>query len=65
VVFCLVCTASILTMELFSLLSPEAAGQRLDGLKEWLTTHRDEAIIALSLIIGLWLIGDSVYLIVS
>ncbi len=65
VVFCLVCTASILTMELFSILSPEAAGQRLDGLKEWLATHRDEAIIALSLIIGLWLIGDSVYLIVS
>ena len=65
VVFCLVCTASILTMELFSLFWPEAAAQRLDGLKEWLTIHRDEAIIVLSLIVGLWLVGDSIYLIVS
>lgn len=63
--FCLLCTASILVMELYAVLAPEAAKDRLDRLKEWMTDHRDDAIIILSLIIGLWLVGDSIYLLVS
>ena len=63
--FCLLCTASILTMELCAVFSPEAAAQRLDGLRHWIDTHRDQAIIVLSLIVGLWLVGDSIYLIVA
>ncbi|HEY7917550.1 MAG TPA: GAP family protein [Acidimicrobiales bacterium] len=63
--FCLLCTASILTMELYAVFSPDAAAQRLDGLRQWIDTHRDQAIIVLALIVGLWLVGDSIYLIVS
>jgi len=63
--FCLLCTASILTMELYAVFSPDAAAQKLDGLRQWIDTHRDQAIIVLALIVGLWLVGDSLYLIVS
>ena len=63
--FCLLCTATILTMELYAVFSPEAAAQKLDGLRQWIDTHRDQAIIVLALIVGLWLVGDSLYLIVS
>jgi hypothetical protein len=63
--FCLLCTASILTMELYAVFAPEAASRKLDGLRNWIDTHRDQAIIVLSLVVGLWLVGDSIYLIVS
>jgi len=65
VIFSLLCTSSLLAMELYALFSPEAAAQRLDGLRAWINTHRDQAIIVLSLIIGFWLVGDSLYLIAS
>ncbi|MGH9080691.1 MAG: GAP family protein [Acidimicrobiales bacterium] len=63
--FSLLCTASLLVMELYAVFSPEAATRRLDGLRVWIDTHRDQAIVVLSLILGLWLVGDSIYLIVS
>ncbi len=63
--FCLLCTASLLTMELYAVFAPEAAARRLDGLRRWIDTHRDQAIIVLALVVGLWLVGDSIYLIVS
>jgi hypothetical protein len=65
VVFCILCTASLLGMELYAVFSPESATMRLDGLRDWIDTHRDQVIIALSLIVGLWLVGDSSYLIAS
>jgi len=52
-------------MELYAVFSPEASKRRLDGLRNWIDTHRDQAIIVLSLIIGFWLVGDSTYLIAS
>jgi hypothetical protein len=65
VVFCLLCTASMLAMEGYAIVSPEAAMSRLDGLRNWIDRHRDQAIVVLSLIIGLWLLGHSLYLIAS
>ncbi len=63
--FCLLCTASLLTMELYAVFAPEAATRKLDGLRAWIDTHRDQAVVMLSLVVGLWLVGDSIYLIVS
>jgi hypothetical protein len=63
--FCILCTASILVMELLAVLSPEAAQQRLDNLRTWIDVHRDQVIIILSLAVGFWLLGHSLYLIVS
>ena len=65
VLFCLLCTASMSAMEGYAIFSPEAARDRLDGLRDWIDRHRDQAIVLLSLIIGLWLVGDSLYLIAS
>ncbi len=63
--FCLLCTATLLTMELYTLGAPEAASARLDSVRSWIDAHRDQAITLLSLVLGLWLLGDSLYLIVS
>jgi hypothetical protein len=65
VLFCLLCTASILVMEVYAIRSPEASTQRLDGLRTWIDAHRDQVIIILALVVGLWLIGDSAYLLAS
>ncbi len=65
VVFCLLCTASILGMELYAVFDPGSAASRLDGLRNWIDTHRDRVIVTLSLIVGPWLVGDSSYLMAS
>ncbi len=62
--FCLVCTASLLAMELYATFSRE--GQRkLTGLRMWVDTHRDQTIVVLSLVLGFWMVGHSIYLIVA
>lgn len=63
--FCLLSTASILALEIHATLSPEVARRRLDALRQWIDNHRDPVIIILSLVLGLWLMGHSIYLIVS
>jgi threonine/homoserine/homoserine lactone efflux protein len=63
--FCLLCTSSLLVLELHAALSPEVAQRRLDALRNWIDTHRDPAFIILSLALGLWLVGHSIYLIVT
>ncbi len=65
IVFCILCTASILGMELYAVFAPESSTMRLDGLRNWIDTHRDQVIVVLALIVGLWLVGDSSYLIAS
>jgi hypothetical protein len=59
--FCLLCTSTLLAMELYAGFSPEAAQARLEGIRTWVDTHRDQAIIILSLVLGLWLVGHSIY----
>jgi threonine/homoserine/homoserine lactone efflux protein len=65
VLFCLVATSSIATMEIYALASPEAARDRLDRLRAWLERHRDRGIVILSVSVGLWLAGKGIYLIVT
>ena len=63
--FVLLATASFLYLELYAAFAPATAGARLDRLRTWLDTHRDQVIIVLSLLIGFWLAGKSIYLLVS
>jgi hypothetical protein len=63
--FVLLATASFLYLELYAAFAPAAAGARLDRLRTWLDTHRDQVIIVLSLLLGFWLAGKSIYLLVS
>jgi hypothetical protein len=44
---------------------PARAGARLERMRTWLDSHQDEVIIAICLLLGLWLAGKSIYLLVS
>ncbi len=63
--FCLLSTSSFLYLELYAAFAPAAAGARLDQLRTWLDTHRDQVIIVIFLLLGFWLAGKSIYLLVS
>ena len=65
VIFCLLATSSFLAMELYAAFAPAAAGARLGQMRAWIDGHKDQAIIAGSLVVGFWLVGDSIYLIVT
>ena len=65
VLFCLLSSASLLTMELYATLAPDAAQRRFDAVRTWIDTPRDQVIVVLSLLIGLWLMGKSLYQLVS
>ncbi len=65
VLFCLLATASFLYLELYATFRPAAADARLQALRTWLDTHRDQVIIVISLLLGFWLAGKSIYLLVG
>jgi hypothetical protein len=55
----------VLDLLLYAAFAPEASSARLDRLRTWLDTHQDQVIIGVSLLLGLWLAGKSLYLLVS
>ena len=63
--FCLLATSSFLAMELYAAFAPVPAGARLGQVRAWIDGHKDQAIIVGSLVVGFWLAGDSIYLIVT
>jgi threonine/homoserine/homoserine lactone efflux protein len=65
VLFALLATLSLLVMETYAVLRPEAANDRLTGLRRWMDVHRAQVIVYLSVIVGLWLIGKSTYYLVQ
>jgi threonine/homoserine/homoserine lactone efflux protein len=64
-VFCLIASSSILALEIHAGFRPEQSDAFLTRLKMWIEAHRDQVIIIVSLLLGLWLIGKSTYLIVA
>jgi len=65
VLFCLLATSALLILELYAAFAPTAAGARLEQIHKWIDTHQDQAIVVLSLVVGAWLLGKSIYLIVA
>jgi Sap, sulfolipid-1-addressing protein len=63
--FVLLATSSYLALELYTTFAPEAAGPRLKQLRTWLDTHTDQMIVGICLLLGFWLAGKSIYLLVS
>jgi hypothetical protein len=61
VLFVLLSTASFLYLELYATFAPAAAGVKLEARRTWLDTHREQVIILVSLLLGLWLVGNSLY----
>ena len=65
VLFCVLATATYLVMEAYAIARPERANATLTSLRSWIDTHTDQVIIVVSAGIGLWLIGNSLYLIIT
>jgi len=65
VMFCLVATSSYLAAELYAAFAPAAAAKRFDQIHKWIDTHQDQAIVIGALVVGAWLLGDSLFLILA
>jgi threonine/homoserine/homoserine lactone efflux protein len=65
VLFCLLATSSLLYLELYATFTPATASARLERLRTWLDSHQDQVIITVCLLLGLWLMGKSIYLLVT
>ena len=63
--YCLLASASYLAMELYAVFRPEQSHAFLARFRNWIDTHTDQVIIVGSLVVGLWLIANSIYLIVT
>ena len=62
--YCLIASSSYLAMEIYAVVRPSQTQAFLVRCRTWIDDHTDQAIIVGSLVIGFWLIGDSIYLIV-
>jgi Sap-like sulfolipid-1-addressing protein len=65
VLFCLLASSALLASELYTVFAPEAAGLRLEQVQKWIDAHTVQVIMVLSLVVGCWLLGNSIYLIAS
>ena len=65
VFFCLISTGTYLAMEVEALLNPDKSQALLARLRTWMDTHTDQIIVAVSLALGFWLVGKSIYSILS
>ena len=63
--YCVLASSSYLAMELYAVFRPAQSQALLNRARTWIDTHTDQVIIVGSLIIGFWLIADSIYLIVT
>jgi hypothetical protein len=63
--YCVLASSSYLAMEIYAVARPGPAQDLLARIRTRIDTHTDQMIIAGSLIIGLWLIADSIYLIIT
>ena len=63
--FCVLALSSYLAMEIYAGFRPGQSQAFLARFRTWMDTRTDQVIIVGSLILGFWLIGSSIYLIVS
>jgi len=63
--FCVLASASYLGMEIYAGVRPDKSQALLARFRTWIGTHTQQVIIWGSLVIGLWLVADSIYLIVT
>ena len=63
--YCVLASSTYLAMEIYAVARPGPAQELLARFRARIDTHTDQVIIAGSLLIGLWLIANSLYLIVS
>ncbi|MFZ0162170.1 MAG: GAP family protein, partial [Trebonia sp.] len=64
-VYCVLASSSYLAMEIYAVVRPAQSQTLLVRCKTWVDSHIDQAIIIGSLLIGLWFIADSIYIVIS
>jgi uncharacterized membrane protein YhaH (DUF805 family) len=65
VIYCLLASWTYLGMEIYAVVRPEKSQALLAGFRSWIDNHTDQGIIVGSLLLGLWLIANSIYVIVN
>jgi len=65
ILYCLLATSSFLYLELAAVFAPAKSEPQLERMRKWLDSHQDQVLIAICLLLGLWLAGKSIYLLVS
>ena len=63
--FCILASSSYLAMEIYAGVRPGKSQALLARFRVWINAHTDQAIIWGSLILGFWLIANSINLIVT
>jgi len=63
--FCLLASASYPFMEIYTVFRPGQSQALLARFRTWIDTHTDQVIISGSLILGFWLIANSLYLVLT
>ena len=63
--YCVLASASYLAMEIYAVIRPEQSQVFLTRFQTWINTHTDEVIIIGSLLLGFWLVANSIYLIIT
>ena len=63
--YCVLASASYLFLEIYAVVRPVQSQALMGRVRTWVDTHTDQVIIVGSLLIGLWLIADDLYLIVT
>jgi threonine/homoserine/homoserine lactone efflux protein len=63
--FCVLASASYLALEIYAGFWASRSQAFLARFRTWMDTHTDQLIIVGSLVVGFWLIGKSIYLVVT
>ncbi|MEU1271121.1 GAP family protein [Streptomyces sp. NPDC005799] len=58
--YCLLATSSLLAMEVYTTFAPDSARVRLGKLRTWIETHQEQALVAVALVAGLFLVSRSI-----
>ena len=63
--YCLLASSSYLAMEIYAIFRPGQSQALLGRVRTWISAHTDQVVIAGSLILGFWLVGYSIYLVIT
>jgi len=65
VYYLLLSVGTYLAVEIYALARPERTREMIASVRGWIADHTDQVIIILSLVLGIWLIADSIYLLAT
>ena len=61
ILFALIATSIVVTLELYASFRPQRAQEFIRRIRSWIGFHSDQVVVILFLVIGLYLVGSSIY----